>query len=101
MPAASGGHFGEARGPSTVTSAGWGGSDRVRDNRIEINSHLAPGRGCGLYARPRLRSLPRRAASRPQLGGRLLTDFAVTIPEIGRVAAPSPPLVVLTSTRPA
>jgi MoxR-like ATPase len=29
----------------------------------------------------------------------LLSDFAVTIPEIGRVAAPSPPLVVLTSNR--
>ncbi|MFC5139127.1 AAA family ATPase [Actinomycetospora rhizophila] len=29
----------------------------------------------------------------------LLADFAVTIPEIGRVAAPSPPLVVLTSNR--
>ncbi|MQA13061.1 MAG: AAA domain-containing protein [Pseudonocardiaceae bacterium] len=29
----------------------------------------------------------------------LLSDFAVTIPEIGRVAAPAPPLVVLTSNR--
>ncbi|WP_338051621.1 MoxR family ATPase [Pseudonocardia acidicola] len=29
----------------------------------------------------------------------LLSDFAVTIPEVGRVAAASPPLVVLTSNR--
>jgi MoxR-like ATPase len=29
----------------------------------------------------------------------LLSDFAVTIPEVGRVVAPSPPLVVLTSNR--
>ncbi|MEU6700942.1 MoxR family ATPase [Pseudonocardia sp. NPDC046786] len=29
----------------------------------------------------------------------LLSDFAVTIPEIGRIAAASPPLVVLTSNR--
>lgn len=29
----------------------------------------------------------------------LLSDFAVTIPEVGRVAAPEPPLVILTSNR--
>ncbi|GAA2541500.1 AAA family ATPase [Pseudonocardia hydrocarbonoxydans] len=29
----------------------------------------------------------------------LLSDFAVTIPEVGRIVAPSPPLVVLTSNR--
>jgi MoxR-like ATPase len=29
----------------------------------------------------------------------LLSDFAVTIPEVGRVVAPAPPLVVLTSNR--
>jgi MoxR-like ATPase len=86
---------------------------------MAIRSGEAVGRA-GLYTEEYLIERPLLAAMRPQVGGapvllideldrtdepfeafllEALSDFQVTIPELGTVKAPSPPIVILTSNR--
>jgi MoxR-like ATPase len=86
---------------------------------MAIRSGEAVGRA-GLYTEDYLIERPLLAAMRPQVGGapvllideldrtdepfeafllEALSDFQVTIPELGTVKAPSPPIVILTSNR--